>query len=176
MLLYINAIRSVSRGLFFDKHFAAEKSNFRYDIGRILYNNFMFSDINLVAVVLAAVANMFLGAVWYSPPVFGKAWMNLAGITTEKVKDAEPHVWKYYLLGFINSVIMALVLAYLLVLTAASLTTGFFIAFLVWIGFVGTISMNTVMWGGRAKKLWFLDNAYYLLSFLIMSAFIFYMG
>ena len=169
-------MRSVSSSHIFDKRLRAETTGFRYDIGRILYNNFMFSDINLVAVVLAAVANMVLGAVWYSPPVFGKAWMDLAGVTTQKIKDAEPHVWKYYFLGFVNSVIMALVLAYLLVLTAASLTTGFFIAFLVWIGFVATISMNAVMWGGRAKKLWFLDNAYYLFSFLIMSAIIFYMG
>jgi hypothetical protein len=32
-------------------------------------------DLNWPAVIVAALAYFAIGAVWYAPPVFGKAWM-----------------------------------------------------------------------------------------------------
>lgn len=40
-------------------------------------------SINYLAVVVAAVVSMGLGAFWYSPLGFGKMWMNLSGITPQ---------------------------------------------------------------------------------------------
>ena len=39
-----------------------------------------FGDINWLAVVVAAVAFFILGAIWYAPPVLGKAWMRAANV------------------------------------------------------------------------------------------------
>ena len=44
----------------------------------------MFSDVNLLAVLAAAVATMVLGAIWYGP-LFGKSWMSAHGYTPEKL-------------------------------------------------------------------------------------------
>ena len=40
--------------------------------------------INYWAVLVAAVAYMILGAIWYSPILFGSAWMRLIGKTKEQ--------------------------------------------------------------------------------------------
>src|SRR5262249_62181168 len=46
--------------------------------------------INWAAIVVAALAKMVLGAVWYSPVAFGPAWMELVGRTPEETKAAMP--------------------------------------------------------------------------------------
>jgi hypothetical protein len=37
-------------------------------------------DLNWLAVIVAALAYFAIGAVWYAPPVFGKAWMAAGGM------------------------------------------------------------------------------------------------
>jgi hypothetical protein len=54
------------------------------------------STINFPAVLAAAVAYMILGALWYSPALFGNAWMRGIGKTKEQVAaDFSPlnYVW-----------------------------------------------------------------------------------
>ena len=46
-------------------------------------------EINLIAVLLAAVAMMAVGFFWYSPKGFGKQWMQLSGITPDKISEAK---------------------------------------------------------------------------------------
>lgn len=43
--------------------------------------------INWLAVVVAAVACFVLGAIWYSPILFGKAWQREAGLSDEQVRS-----------------------------------------------------------------------------------------
>jgi Protein of unknown function (DUF1761) len=37
-------------------------------------------DVNWLAVIVATIAFFALGAVWYAPPVFGRAWQRASGI------------------------------------------------------------------------------------------------
>lgn len=136
----------------------------------------MLHEINFLSVIMAALANMALGAIWYAPPVFGKAWLELVDAKPRRVKKTESHTWAYYLIGLFSSLTMAFVLAFMLSVSEADLVTGFIIAFLLWVGFIGTISLNAVLWGGRDSKLWLLDNAFYLVSLVTMSIIIFYLG
>lgn len=41
-------------------------------------------DVNWWAAVAAAVAAFVLGGAWYSPALFGRAWMRASGITPER--------------------------------------------------------------------------------------------
>ena len=41
------------------------------------------NDLNWLAVIVAALAYFVIGALWYAPPVFGKAWMAAGGMTVE---------------------------------------------------------------------------------------------
>ena len=45
-------------------------------------------DVNYIAVVIAAVAGMIIGAVYFQPAVAGKAWMKAVGKTEEDLRDA----------------------------------------------------------------------------------------
>jgi hypothetical protein len=72
--------------------------------------HFAFSELNIVAILVAAILNMLIGAVWYSRPLFGKQWMAYLGF-----RDDEPGVspWTYvivFVLGLIIAVFMAMFL------------------------------------------------------------------
>ena len=52
----------------------------------------MIEDINLslIAIVVAAVAGMVIGALWYSPLLFGNAWLKAIGKTEDELASATP--------------------------------------------------------------------------------------
>lgn len=45
-------------------------------------------NLNFVIIIAAAIVPMVLGFIWYNPKVFGKAWMDAAEMTDEKIKGA----------------------------------------------------------------------------------------
>ena len=128
--------------------------------------------VNLVAVVVAAVASMIIGMVWYSPMLFGKAWMSMMGWTekdVEKMKKAGMTMG--YVLSFVGALIMAYVLAHILQFSGArTLVEGLQGAFWVWLGFVATLTLGAVTWEGKSWNWWLLMNGHHLLSMLVMGA------
>ena len=44
------------------------------------------ADLNLWAVLVAAVSGFVLGGLWYSPVLFGRAWQREAGLSDEQLK------------------------------------------------------------------------------------------
>jgi len=63
-----------------------------------------FSEINLLAVLVAGVAHMVTGLVWYTPKLFGNAWAELTG------KDLKP-ARQWLAAGIIGHQVIALALA-----------------------------------------------------------------
>ena len=49
-------------------------------------------DINYLAVLIAALASYVLGALWYSPVLFGKLWMKLSKIDPKNMDAAKKHL------------------------------------------------------------------------------------
>ena len=49
---------------------------------------FDFAKINWLAVLVVAVANFFVGAIWYTV-LFGKLWIQLNGYTEQQVKEMQ---------------------------------------------------------------------------------------
>jgi hypothetical protein len=126
-------------------------------------------DVNYLAVVVAAIVQMVLGALWYSPILFGKMWMKLVGMPS----DYKPKgVAKSYMLMFISALIMAFVLALVVNLTGIfSIAGGVTAAFWVWIGFIATTGVSEYLWTIKPKPwtLYVLNQAYWLVSLLIMG-------
>ena len=48
--------------------------------------------INFWAVLVAALANFVIGGMWYSPALFGKAWMRANGFGDDDLKKGSPAV------------------------------------------------------------------------------------
>ena len=121
--------------------------------------------VNYLAVLVAGIAAMVLGYLWYGP-LFGKIWMKINKIKKQKKKS----MTKEYLMAFIKTLIMAYVLAIFIELTGAALLAGgLIIGFWVWLGFLATVTFSSVIWGKRPFKSWLLDNSFNLLSVLLMA-------
>lgn len=130
--------------------------------------------INFLAVLVAAISSMVLGFLWYGP-IFGKTWMALSGVTQEKIVAGKSKgMGKAYVMAFFGSLVMSYVLAHALVfasayLQASGVSAGLMAAFWNWLGFIAPVTLGTVLWDGKPWKLWFLNNAYWLFSLLIMG-------
>lgn len=135
---------------------------------------YMQVPINYIAVLVAAIASMVLGFLWYGS-LFGKIWMELSGITHEKI-DAEKAsgMEKNYAIAFVGSLVMSYVLAHALVFASAYLkvngvSAGIEVGVWNWLGFIAPVTLGTVLWEGKSWKLWVLNNAYYLVTLSIMG-------
>ncbi|HNQ11922.1 MAG TPA: DUF1761 domain-containing protein [Bacteroidia bacterium] len=63
-------------------------------------------ELNFYISFVAALVPLVLGFIWYNPKVFGTAWMNVCGLTEEKLKGANMPV--IFLLSYVLSVMLAL--------------------------------------------------------------------
>jgi hypothetical protein len=135
-------------------------------------------EINYLAVLVAGVAAMILGRLWYGP-LFGKMWMEGQGIdpnnheVTEQMKKS---AGKAYVQMFIGALIQAYVLAHVLWAfsvaspeargVAAGLQGGFWI----WLGFILPVKYGDKLWNGKKFKFVAIDLSYYLVLMLVMGA------
>lgn len=137
-------------------------------------------EINLVAVLLATIASMVVGSVWYAPPVLGKTWMKLAKLNQ---KDMESAGWRPIVVSIVTCAVMAYVLAHFTYLAYnfyqldySFLSTALFTALWVWIGFIGLRFLTHDSFESRPYKLTTLNAAHELVTLLAMALVIGYMG
>ncbi len=132
-------------------------------------------EINYLAVLLAMVASMVVGFIWYSPALFGKKWAALHGMDAEKMKASQKEAGKAYVISAIFSIVTAYVLAHVVGLSQAfyhysDLSTGLSTAFWMWLGFVMPVQATATLFSD--KKQWALfgiDTCYQLVAMLAMG-------
>lgn len=126
-----------------------------------------FSDLNYWAILVAALVNMVVGAVWYSPVLFGKTWAKALG---KKVGDmGDP------MTGYSVSTVGALVQAFILAnlvrdLGLTNTGDGLWLGFGVWLGFLAVVMAGETVFAGRSWKLWKVNASYYLIVLLANGA------
>jgi hypothetical protein len=125
-------------------------------------------SINLVPVVVAALINIAIGMLWYSPYLFGKLWIKAQGKTPEEISSSNTGIM--YVLSTITSLVFAYVLAH--VVKFANLNTialGAQAGFWVWLGFVATTVLPVYLFEHRPKMLYFIYIFYQFVSIPIMG-------
>lgn len=125
------------------------------------------TSINLIPVIAAAVINMAVGMLWYSPYAFGKLWMKKMNKTAEEARQANPLI-------IVFNTIASLVFAYLLahIMKIASINDigdGITIGFWVWLGFVVTAVLPVYLYEARSKILYFIFILYQLVAICLMG-------
>ena len=126
-------------------------------------------EINYLAVLVSGLAGWILGALWYSPFLFGKIWMAEMGMTEEGMKGKDPKI--AMLFGLITALVTGYVFANLLnMMNAQVLGDGLVLAVWVWLGFTATVNLGAILWEGRSVKLFMVNTSYHLVSLLIMGA------
>jgi hypothetical protein len=134
-------------------------------------------QINYLAVLVAAIASMVVGYVWYGP-LFGKLWMEGMGwdpnnqeMMAKMKKSAGPG----YAQQFVGSLLTAYVLAHMLWAYSAAIpgmtgiSAGLQGAFWVWLGFYLPVKWGDKIWGGKKLKYVSIDLGNYLVVLLVMG-------
>lgn len=124
-------------------------------------------EINL-SVIIAALAGMGLGMLWYSPLLFAKSWMRLVGKSPTDLKKVSLN--KVYLLVFGANLLMAYVLFYFISLTGAkTIVDGAKISLIAGIGFVLPVSLIEYLFEGKPTRLFWVNNGYQLIVLIVMG-------
>ncbi len=123
-------------------------------------------DISLLAVVLAGVASMVLGFVWYGP-LFAKAWMREVGLRMEDI-NAGPGVG--YLLTFIAAMVSAAVTSLLVHrLAVVQVGDGLMLGLILGVGYVGTTFMSNYVFARKSMQLYLIDAGYQILNITVAA-------
>ncbi len=126
-------------------------------------------QVNLVAVVIAAVAAMIIGFVWYGKTLFGKTWMKLTGVTEADAKSG--NMAMLYGSMFIGALVEAYVLSHFIHYAGAySLVNGIKTGLWAWLGFVAPVMMGSYMFSKKPMKLFYIDGGYALVNLMVMGA------
>jgi MFS family permease len=132
-------------------------------------NTEIFSQLNWLAVLVAALVYFMLGAVWYSKALFGSKWAALVGLDMSN-PDKKKGMGKMMAGTFILIIVTCIALALfvhrldLLVITSAlklGLITG--------IGFATTAVSISFIYESRPTALYFIDCGYHLAGHLIAA-------
>ncbi len=131
-------------------------------------------NLNLLAVLVAAISTMVIGFLWYSPILFAKPWMREMGYDPEdkaRVKEMQKSAGPAYMGSFIASLVSAFILAlFFHWLHVQNLNLGLLVAFHVWLGFVATVQLTGVLFMKQSMKLFAINTGYQLVCYLAMGA------
>jgi hypothetical protein len=132
----------------------------------------VLSDLNWLAVIVAALAYFVLGGIWYAPPVFGKAWMAAAGMP--ETPEGERPGPAIYLGPFVGSLLGSIAMAMLAKATGSdTLSEGLVLGLVTGIGFAMALIGTTALFETQKprKVTWFWITAlYHAVSFVLVAA------
>lgn len=126
------------------------------------------ASINYLAVLVATFASMILGAIWYTPRIFGKEWMRLSRLDEQDVKDNRGAPMALMLVG---SLVAAYVMAHFVSFAGAtSVADGARVGAWIGIGFVFTAAMGESIFSHKPARLLAINGGYQVVNLIVMGA------
>ena len=125
-----------------------------------------FSDLNWLAILVAAIAFFAVGAVWYQPKVMGTRWMKAAQVDPS---DASPNPW-IFVGTLVSYFLMAMVLAMISQgIGASSFGEGLVLGLFTGVVFVGTQAWVNASYEGRSPNLVVVNGGVGVIGHVIMA-------
>ncbi len=122
-------------------------------------------------ILAAAVAPVLIGALWYSPLMFAKAWVRAHGYSAEKLAALQANAGRAYAGSFLAFVVIAFVLhIFLSHLGADSFWSGAGWGFHVWVGFALPIGFAATLHSEKPLMTFGIDTGYHLVYLTTMGA------
>jgi Protein of unknown function (DUF1761) len=127
------------------------------------------STVNWLAVLVAGISAFVLGGVWFSPALFGKAWMKENGFTLEQIQKRNKG--KVFGWAFVLSLVMAANLGMFLSDPTIKLSMGLMYGFLTGIWIFCGIAMVALFEQKTARYI-FINGGYMLVALTLMGGII----
>jgi hypothetical protein len=127
-----------------------------------------FSQINYLGVLVAALSTFILGGLWYSPMLFGKAWMranNFSDADLQTFSKARMFGW-----SFVFSLVMALNLAMFLAGPTTDVSWGVTAGALTGLGWVAMAIAIISVFENRSWTYILINGGYMTVAFTLMGA------
>jgi hypothetical protein len=130
-----------------------------------------FVDVNYITVLVTGIVGFIIGALWYSPVLFGKQWMEFSGISSKKMKEMKKNgMAMQMIIGFIATLLTSFILANFIVFAGATTAlTGLKLAFWIWLGFVFPVQLGMVLWEGKSPNLLVINASHQLVMLIVMG-------
>ncbi len=131
----------------------------------------MVPEINWLAVVLATISSMVVGAVWYAKPVFGRRWMKLSGMDESATQTGAAVA---LIATFVVSFFTAAVLAGSAAIAQHFYNGNFLLnavltSVILWIGFTASRMITHDLFDRRPSSLTVLNIAHELVTVVVMG-------
>lgn len=126
----------------------------------------MDAQLNYWAVLAAALSTFLIGGLWYSPALFGKAWMQENGFTEEGLKSSS--MMKIFVLAFILGLVAAINLAFFIGAESDPLM-GALWGFVAGAGWVATFIGTHYLFERRSFRLFAINAGYSIVSLTVMG-------
>jgi Protein of unknown function (DUF1761) len=131
-------------------------------------------SLNYVAILVAAIAAMVVGFLWYSPLLFAKAWVREMGYDLSdkaKMQEMQKSAGPAYASSFAASLLSAFTLALVFHgMHVENMHLALMLSFHVWLGFVATVQLTGAMFMRQSMKLFAINTGYQLVCYLAMGA------
>lgn len=131
-----------------------------------------FAKVNIWSVILAGIAYLLIGTLWYSPLLFGKAWVRLNGFTDEDFKGSKP-LWLIVLFAFLSSAVSAFVIS-MVMGPNANAPFGAIIGACIAVFWISMSKLTAVLFENQPVKLYLLHAGFDLVAFMVMGAIVAY--
>lgn len=123
------------------------------------------------AILGAALFAWMLGALWYSPALFAKAWVKANGYSPEKVAAMQATAFRAYAGSFVAFLLVAFILnLFLNHLGATTWEAGAGWGFHAWLGFAMPLGLTANLYSDKPLTAFLIDTGYQLIYLVAMGA------
>ena len=141
-------------------------------------------QVNILALIIAVVANFILGYIWYTP-LFGRAWATEQGFDPDEKRPGS-ELAKGMIFMVIGNFLLAWVLAHNIAAwnpetwgqgpseMSAAANAGM-AALFTWLGFFLPVDLGAVAWERKSWKLFGINASYHFASLLVVATILVYM-
>lgn len=128
---------------------------------------------NWLAIIIATIANVIIGFLWYGTWAFGKSWVQLSGRTMGEGQQPGP----LYALTIVGALVQAIAMSWFAAQTGVhSGSAGAVIGLFVGLGFIAPAMFADVLFAGRPARLYAITAGYQVLAAVVQGAIIGFMG
>jgi hypothetical protein len=126
--------------------------------------------VNYLTILVATIIGYIIGALWYSPLLFGNLWVKLMKFSKiDMEKSKKQGMAKQWITMFIATLILTYILSQFIVAGAGWLH-GLRIGALVWLGFLATTQIGIVLWEKKPFALYAINTLHYLVVLVVMGS------